>query len=295
MKRLFDLLYRNGTFFVFLFLEIISLGLVISFNSYPSTAFFNSSNSLAGGVMSITSGVSDYFTLSRQHEILIVNQADLKGEIDYLNSKDQYYQEIALENFLLKKKLKALKNDTLSRIDSIEFSDNGFSNFIPAKIVNNSVDRVKNYLTINKGENDGIEAGMGVITPDGVVGKVISVSGNYSTVMSLLHIDNMISSQISRNHSLGSSHWPGLEITESRFYNVPRHVSVLKGDTIITSGFNSIFPEGVVVGTVKEVTLKESDSFYNIEIDLTVDYNNLYHVLVVKNNNLEELQLINAE
>ncbi len=295
MRRLFDLLYRNGAFIVFLFLEIISIGFVISFNSYPSAAFFNSSNSFAGGIMNVTSGVSDYFTLSEQHEILINNQAKLEGKIDYLNNQNEYYREVALENYLLKKKLKALKTDTLARIDSISFSGNGFSNFIPAKVINNSTDRVKNYLTINKGTLDGIEAGMGVMTPDGVVGKVISASDNYSTVMSALHIDNMISSQIKRNHSLGSSHWPGRSITESSFKNVPRHVHVEKGDTIITSGFNSIFPEGIVIGIITNVELKESDSFYNIDIKLSINYNNIYHVLVVKNNNLEELQLINAE
>lgn len=295
MRRLFDLIYRNGTFFIFIFLEIISLGLVISFNSYPSTAFFNSSNSVAGGVMNITSGISDYFTLTKQHEVLISNQASLEERIEVLKQKNQYYQEVAFENRLLKKKLKALKQDTLARIDSVNFIENGFSNFIPAKVISNEVDRIKNYLTLNKGSLDGVTVGMGVMTPEGVVGKVISTSDHYATVMSLLHIENMISGQIERNHALGSVKWHGKNITTSMFNNVPRHVSVKKGDKIITSGYNAIFPEGIPIGVISKVNLEKADTFYEINVDLTVNYNNLYHVLVVKNNNLTEFQLINEE
>lgn len=243
--------------------------------------------------MNVTSGISDYFTLSNQHKILIKDQAKLEDEINYYENQKEYYQEVALENLLLKKKLKALANDTDAIIDSVDFNQSGFLNFIPAKIINNSTERVKNYLTINKGSLDGVEPGMGVITPNGVVGKVISCSDNYATVMSLLHIDNMISSQIKRNHSLGSSQWSGKEINSSNLNDVPRHVFVQEGDTVITSGFNSIFPEGVLIGIIKEATIQDADSFYTIDMDLVVDYSNLYHVLIVKNNNLKELQLIN--
>ena len=154
---------------------------------------------------------------------------------------------------------------------------------IPARVINNSMVVSKNYLTLNKGAMHGIAPGMGVISAEGIVGRVKAVSDHFATVISLLHTSMQVSAKLSNSEVLGTVQWPGNDPCRAQMLYVPRHVQVEPGDTVVTSGYNATFFEGTVVGYVKQVVLRQEAPFYDIELMLSTDFSTLQHVYVVKN------------
>ncbi|MCA6408653.1 MAG: rod shape-determining protein MreC, partial [Cytophagales bacterium] len=222
MERLLKFLFEYRAFFTFLFLELFSAWLVVENNQYQSTAYFNTSNQIAATIISTSQTIREYFSLKD------------------INS------DLAVENSRLRKKLSQQDQILLARELSL-FGDSTIINrfdFTSAKVVNNSTRYYKNFITINRGKKDGIHAGMAAISQWGAVGKVKSVSEHYAVLISLLNIDEQVSSVIKRTGHFGTVQWDG---TEPRFIDlkyIPRHVELKLGDTVVTSGYNSVFPEG---------------------------------------------------
>ena len=266
MERLFNFVYQFRAFFTFLALEIFCSWLIVQNNQYQSTKFFNSSNRLAAGILGFSHNVREYFSLQ------------------------QINTGLADENASLRKKLYQT-NQGLYSLDVHDLKDplivNRFD-FVSAKVVNNSTDLFKNFITVNRGKDAGISRGMAVISADGAVGKVKSVSDHYSVLISLLNIDEQVSSIIKSSGYFGTTQWDGVDprMTQLRF--IPRHVTVHVGDTVITSGYNAVFPEGILVGIIKEVNLKEEALFYDIKVKLAQDFGKLAYVEVVKSNLKQE-------
>ncbi|MDN5212616.1 rod shape-determining protein MreC [Fulvivirgaceae bacterium BMA12] len=261
MRSLFLFLFKYRTFFVFVFLQILCSWLIISNNQYQSAAFFTSSNRMAASIMTTTDNVSDYFNLSTQNKKLADENARLKM---LLNQKQQ------ISGYFLKKRV----TDTAVLKQF---------NYLPAKVVKNSVNWSNNYITINKGSIDGIKKGMGVVSHNGIVGIVKSTSRHFSTITSLLHNNIFISSVIARTGDLCSTTWNGRDPYEASLRFVPRHIQLQFGDTIVTSGYNSIFDAGTLIGTVKETGIEENATFYDVKIDLATDFNSLSYVYVIEN------------
>jgi len=262
MERLLNFVYQYRAFFTFLLLELICAWMIVENNQYQSTKFFNSSNKLAANIIGISQGVREYFSLR------VIN-ADL-----------------AEENARLRTQLEK-RNQSLYTLEVREIKDPAIINrfeYISAKVVNNSTSLFKNYITINQGRNAGIEPGMAAISSDRVVGKVKSVSDHYSVLISLLNIDENVSSVIKRTQHFGTAKWDGTNPRVINLMYVPRHVNPLVGDTVVTSGYNAIFPEGVLVGVIKEVNLKEEALFYDIKVELAQDFGKLAFVEIVKSN-----------
>ena len=260
MRKVLEFLIRNINLIIFLVLESLCFILIFTNNPYQSASFFNSSNELAGIVLEESNNVKEYLSLKKTNEDLARENARLR--------------------FLLTKKY--IRED-------ISFNPNGDTSyqdkysFIPAKVINNSTDNVHNYLTINKGLVDSIKPGMGVVYPNGIVGKVKSCSRNFSTITSVLHTDMLISCKIKKINVTGSLRWEGIDPTRAKLMYVARHIKVAKGDTIITSEFNSVFPEGEMVGIIDEIKIKGDESFYNIVVKLSTDFTALNYVYVVNN------------
>ena len=160
--------------------------------------------------------------------------------------------------------------------------------FVSAKVVSNTVNRFTNFLTINKGEDDGIEPGMAVISSLGAIGKVRMVSKHYSVVTSILHVDVQVSVLLKRTGHFGTVQWDGLNPEIVKLKYIPRHVEPVKGDSVLTSGYNAIFPEGIMVGLVEEVHLSD-ELFYDLKVKLSQDFRKLSYVEVVKNSLNHEL------
>src|SRR5688572_2842704 len=266
MERLFLFVYQNRAFFTFLALELTCAWLVVTNNQYQGAKFFNSSNGIVATMNNFSQGVRDYFQLREVNQMLAEENAALKQKI----SQHQKYIEEA--------------DTTLAIQDSVLLNEYDFES---AKVVNNHVDFFKNYITIDKGEDKGLKPGMAVISPLGAVGKVKLVSNHFAVVTSLLHIDVMISARLKRTEHFGTVQWDGLDPDLIQFKYIPRHVRPAVGDSVVTSGY-AIFPDGIMIGTIAEVNLRDEALFYDLKVKLSQDFRKLSFVTIVKNNMLQE-------
>lgn len=266
MLRIFEFLYKIRTFLLFVLLEFLAVWMIVTNNSPQGAAFFNSSNAWAGKALEKQSEIVQFFSLAEANASL--------------NS----------ENALLKQKLlrhQAQPDSLPLQIDSlleVRYK------FIGAQVIANSLRLSQNYITLNKGEKDGVKPGMGVFNSQGVVGRIKSVSENYAVAFSLLNTSLMLSAKIKTSDVFGSIQWNGTTSSEAQLLYVPRHVKVSKGDTILTSGFNAVFPEGILIGQISEVAVNQKDPNYlALTVQLSTDFSRLTYVYLVENPAFQEL------
>lgn len=260
MERLFLFVYAYRAFFTFLLLEIFCAWLIVENNQYQGAKFFNSSNSFIAETNNLSQGVREFFQLREINRTLAEENAALRNQLQK-------------------------ENPSITQVDSLTVSDSLSVTqfvFVSAKVVNNSVDRFTNFITINKGMDDGIESGMAVISPQGVVGKIKTVSNHYSVVTSLLNVDVMTSAVLKRTGHFGTIQWDGKNPYTINLKFIPRHVKPIVGDTVVTSGYNAIFPEGVMVGIISEVKLRDEELFNELKVKLSQDFKKLSYVTVVR-------------
>lgn len=260
MERLFLFIYQYRAFFTFLVLELFCAWLIVNNNSYQGARYFNSSNSVVASLNNFSQSIRDYFLLRDVNTALAEENAALRKQIEQNNQRLQVLDTLSLSDSLL-----------ISRFD-----------FVSAKVVNNQVDRFKNFVTINKGDDAGLKPGMAVISPFGAVGKVKVVSDHYSVVTSVLNIDVMISAVLKRTGHFGTIQWEGKDPDRITYKYIPRHVKPVVGDTVVTSGYNAVFPEGVMIGTIDKVDLREEALFYELTVKLSQDFRKLSFVTIVK-------------
>ncbi|WP_340152904.1 rod shape-determining protein MreC [uncultured Marivirga sp.] len=271
MRRLFQFIYQYRAFFIFLLLEVISGWLVVNHNDYISASYFNSSSAIAGNVYENKQAVQDYFQLAKVNKNLVQENELLRNRL----AGDSIFLDTAEVN--------------------IPFELSGQYKFVTGKVVNNSVHRFRNYFTLNIGSEEGVEEGMGVINPQGLVGKIKSVSTNFSTAYSALHSSLLISVLIDDTETLCTAKWSGEDPTEISLEYVPRHIKVQEGMQVVSSGYDSIFPQGVKLGKVKNVEIDEESTFYDIEVSLSADFFSLDYVYVIGNKLMQEKDSLEQE
>ncbi len=243
--------------------------MLVGSSPYHSAAYYHSSSALAGTLYETRKNTVQYLNLPSVNEELANDNAKLRE---------------LLSKSLVPIKVSTPVDSSLIRQQPIPY------NFLAAKVINKSVSFQHNYITINKGSDHGIVKGMGVISSKGVVGKVISASKNFSTISSLLNVDVYVSSVIKRNNTFCSVKWDGRDPLKTRLLYVPRHIELQKGDSIVTSGYNTIFPENILIGQINEFSIEENATFYNIDVNLSNDFYKLSYVYVIKNPVQEEIQ-----
>ncbi len=268
MRQLFLFLYRYRFFFTFLAWEFVCTWLIIRNNDYQSSAAFTSSNQLVAYIYDIRSYFTSYIALPRINDELAQENKRL-------------YEQIAL----LKKEIEVLKMNKIKQ--HTDFLPN--YEYIPAKVINNSLLRTKNYLTINKGRKDGVEEGMGVVSSNGIIGKVKASTDNYATVISLLHENIQVASRIKKNNIICTTKWDLLDYREASVLEIGRHVNLSIGDTIVASGFSEVYPEDYPIGVVKTINYPKSNSFLEVKIRLMADFASLSYVYVIKNKKQSEI------
>lgn len=258
MKNLLHFIVRFHFTILFIVFELFCLLLLVNYNNYQKSQFLNSSNSISGGIYEKVSSVTDYLSLAKTNEELSRENAKLNNLLgsSFKSSVDSSFTY----------------SDTLYRQQYI---------YRTAKIINNSVNKQLNYITLNKGRIHGIESDMGVVTVNGVVGVVKSVSENYSSVISLLNSRIKISAKIKKNDYFGSLSWDGKDYRKALLLDIPFHVQVQKGDTIVTSGFSSTFPEGLTLGVIDEVLTSSGSNFQEVKVLLSNDFKSLSYVKVI--------------
>lgn len=260
MRALFDFLRKYNYFFLFLFLEILSVVLISRNGLYQSSKLVSMGNAVSGGVHSVISSVTDYFGLKHQNEVLAEENAKLRAKLE--SSYIQYNQR----EFLVK--------DTVYKQQYT---------YIEADVIKNSWTKRDNYIMINKGENHGIVVDMAVVSPQGMVGVVVNTTDNFSTIMPVLHSDSRNSVKIKRTESNGTLEWDGADYRYAHVVDIPTTHKLYKNDTVITSGLANDFPEGELVGFVVALSSKPGSGFYKVKIKLATDFNKLNHVYVVNN------------
>jgi rod shape-determining protein MreC len=259
MRNLLQFIIRNQLFFIFLLMEIISFTLIFQYNRFHKAGVLNFASSVQGFTYSKVARFKEYLNLRKINQELI-NENNLLH-----NQLDQYKQMV-------------MSTPTLS---AHSYPGRKYS-YVQTRIINNSVNKQYNFITLDRGRDYGIRPEMAVISPKGVVGMVYAASDNFSTVISMINRDFRLSAKIKKNNYFGSLTWDGINPHIAVLSEIPYHVNVQKGDTIVTSGYSTIFPEGILVGTVSSYEVEESN-FFRINVELSVDFNQLNYVYVIHN------------
>jgi len=248
MRNLIELINKHNHVILFILLEISAIGLILQNNQFQRAAFINSTNGITAYWFFTISQIDDYFSLKRTNQLLLEENAKLKSLISH------------------------------QRKDSI--SSTNPHNFIPARIINKSVARANNYLTLDKGYIDGVRKGMGVISNKGVIGIVKETSDHFSSVLSILHSQSKVSIVIKKNNHFGSLQWDGKNYKSAKINDIPSHVKLTKGDTIITSGFSYVYPSNTILGVISEVNTNEYDNFHDLKMTFIEDMKEVKYVNV---------------
>lgn len=270
MRNLLDFLVKYSYWFLFFVLEAVSFVLLFQFNSYQGSIWFSSANAVAGKLYETTSAVESYFQLSKINTELTQRNLYLEQRLCKLEKeKSDSVADSTMENSLLLKSLQPYR-------------------LIPAQVVNMKWGRKDNLLTINKGEADGIKKDMGVVCGTGVVGIVYLTSAHYSIVIPILNSQSNISCVIQGRGYFGYLHWTGGDISEAYVDDVPRHAHFKLYENVVTSGYSSVFPAGIMVGKILHVYNSADQMSYRLRVKLSTDFGRLRDVCVVDNTALSE-------
>ena len=270
MRNLLLFLTKNYYIILFLFLEFISVLFIVQNNHFHRSHVLNSSNNISGNIFEIFSNITGYFNLKNENQKLA-------------------YENVALHNLLRQSFNKESKNkitvkDSLRRLQY---------EYVVAKVVNNATTGRKNFITINAGKNYGIKEESAVICSEGVVGIVRDVSDNFSTIMSVLNENTRIPVTIKKFRENSILTWDGADEWHAKLERIPSNFNINKGDTIVTSAYSSIFPEGIQVGVIDEFEKISGNTFFDVTIKLSTDFSRLKYVNVV--NNLMKEEQLNLE
>ncbi len=277
MHNLVEFLAKYNHWFLFILLEVISMVLLFQFNNYQGSVWFTSANAVVGKVYEADAQVKSYFGLSALNADLTQRNLKLEQQVRYL-------QEALLDK----------NTDSLTMVNGQMQYLSQFG-LIPAKVISSSVDRLDNLITIDKGSDDGVRKDMGVACGNGVVGVVYLVSAHYSIVIPVLNSQSNISCTIQRRGYFGYLRWKGGASDVAYVEDIPRHAHFRKHDKIVTSGYSSIFPPGVMVGEIVQVYNSKDGLSYRLKVKLSVDFGNLRDVCVINDKAMEErIELLRA-
>ncbi|MBU3662566.1 MAG: rod shape-determining protein MreC [Bacteroidetes bacterium] len=271
MRNLIFFLYKYYTFLLFFALEMFSFIVLYRYNNYQKANFLNFTGGVASQFYETVNNTTNYFSLREINDSLMSENARLRGQM--LNA---YYSDGFTQTSI---------NDT--------FYKQQYS-YISANVVNNSVTLRNNYITIDKGALHGIKPDMGVISSNGVVGIVTSVSNHFSTIRSALNSNTKISCMIKKNNAFGSLEWNGDDPTYSSLKYVNKHVPVTSNDEIVTSNYSTLFPQGISVGKVYSHSIEADENFHTIKVELHTNFSELKNVYVIRNILKEEQQALEA-
>ncbi|MBQ7647687.1 MAG: rod shape-determining protein MreC [Paludibacteraceae bacterium] len=294
MHNLLQLIVRFSNFLLLVGLEVVAFIFVIRGNKYQQMVADGAANAVTASIQLANDNVTSYFHLRSDNEQLLEHNAQLLQENNLLRAGITQNECDPSRPKHVNDTLTTRKRDVNETITDNTFylpSDRDYA-FIPARVIAFSNDRHHNYLTLNKGTRDGVTPDMGVIGKDGIVGVVQSVSTHFAVVAPVIHEGLFISSRIGKNDYMATLHWHMPDIRHAELEDVARHVDVKVGDSIVTSGMSAIFPAGMPVGVVSDVSIGEGDSYYDIDVELATDFRSLRAVHILKYNHRAELDSI---
>ena len=271
MRALIDLIIHNKHWFVFLLLEVISLVFLFSSNGYQKSVYFTTANDVVGTTYNVISGITSYLHLQEEnHDLEAVNE------------------QLRKEVFELRQQMAAIQRDSVKRMPALSLK----YDVVRAQVVNMTIHKANNVLTINKGEADGIRPEMGVICSRGVVGIVYMTSRHYSIVMPLLNVNSKISCRLRNSEYFGSLVWQRGYADIAYVTSVPRHAPVKKKDIVETNGYSDIFPPGLPIGMVQKIGDSPDGMSYFLRVKLFANFSTLREVSVITNYSSPERRIL---
>ncbi len=265
MGNLINFIIKYSFAIVFVLMQVVCFIFIFTSNNFHKTAYLTSSNAIAANISDSWSGVLEYINLATVND------------------------ELMLENQELKNKLDRYSRSNVPLLVDAKFE------YIAAKVIGVTSNQSKNFITINKGRASGIKPEMGVVGTEGVVGVVYSVTEDYATILPIINSEVKISVKLNKNDYFGSLSWDASDKRIANLEGIPGYVNLQKGDLVVSSGFSSIFPEGINVGNVESYTQNASTNFYNIKVDLSTDYRNLTYVYVINNTDKNQIDSLMGE
>lgn len=274
MRNLLAFLAKYNHWFVFILLEVICFVLLFRFNNFQGSVYFSSANAVAGKVYEYNSSVTTFFNMSQSNKKLSERNLILEQQVRALT------QYIATNH-----------GDSLAMEQCQKQALAGFK-LIPAKVIQSTINREDNLITIDKGKADGIHEDMGVACGTGVVGVVYMASDHYSIVLPVINVNSNISVMIRKRGYFGFLHWKGTPSDIAYVDDVPRHARFALGDYVVTNGYSSIFPPGIMVGKILHVFNSSDGLSYRVQLRLSTDFGKLRHVCVIDNSALKDKALL---
>lgn len=274
MRNLLAFLAKYNHWFVFILLEVICFVLLFRFNNFQGSVYFSSANAVAGKVYEYNSTVTTFFNMSQSNKKLSERNLILEQQVRALT------QYIATHH-----------GDSLAMEQCQKQALAGFK-LIPAKVIQSTINREDNLITIDKGKADGIHEDMGVACGTGVVGVVYMASDHYSIVLPVINVNSNISVMIRKRGYFGFLHWKGTPSDIAYVDDVPRHARFALGDYVVTNGYSSIFPPGIMVGKILHVFNSSDGLSYRVQLRLSTDFGKLRHVCVIDNSALKDKALL---
>lgn len=272
MRNLIQFLLKHTYLLLLLVYLVVGFIMLFNYNPYHRSVYLGSSNSITGRIYTFSGNIQSYFNLQEINSELLVKNSELETQLLQLQQQMKSVQALkelsdSSQNFLLKK-----------------------YEFISAKVINNSTSRLQNYITLNKGKLDGITPEMGVVDHNGIVGIVSSVSDHFAVVISILNPKLKISAKLNKTDYFGSVTWNGKHTQYGILEELPRHAPIKTGDTLVTSGYSSFFPEGIIIGYIQKVGELQNNGTSNITLRFSTHFDRLGYVRVIKNKMQKELR-----
>lgn len=277
MSELLKFFVRYSSWFLFVIYLIAGSVLLFSGNPFQHHVYLTSANEVSSGLYKASNSVTSYFSLKEINEDLQRRNSDLELEVYRLNKVIDDYSS-------------RLYADTMS----VDLALSRY-HFIIAHVINNSINHAHNYITIEKGRLDGVEPEMGVMDQNGIVGIVNVVGDHTARLISVLNPYLRLACKVKGHNQVGSLVWDGKDPTEVILEELPKHSEFMPGDTIVTSGYSSAFPEGVPVGTIVSSSRDMEDNFYTLRVKLFTDFSTLSTVRVIRDNMRDELATVEKE
>lgn len=270
MQKFLLLFLKRGSFLVFIILEIIAFSMIVKYNHSQRDIFLNSSSIVSGSLLEKYNGLNSYLNLKEiNQQLLEENKRLTQLQINYFRQFDR---------------------------DTSFVKDSTIYELIPAEISNKSIHLHNNYLTLNKGSSDGVKKSMGVIGDNGIIGIIRNVSNNYAQVLSILNEQIRISVLVKNKKYLGNLAWDGTDPNRMTISAIPKHSQINIGDTIITSGYSSIFPKEIEIGTIENFWVdKYSGDNFTVIVKLFVNMNNISYCYIVDNKELIHKKSVEVE
>lgn len=267
MQQIINFIIRYKNLLLYLLLLIISLGFTIQAHSYHHSRFLNSSNWITGSIFQASDNISAYFQLAEENKKLLEENRKLRSLLSNQHIKDTMELDSASLHYKI----------------------------ISGRVIKNSYAAPRNYITIDKGKNQGIDEDMGVITENGILGIVENTSSNFATVQSILNVKSNINAKIKNTDHFGSLVWNAKDYSTVQLTDIPRLVKLNVGDTIVTGAMSSIFPENIPIGTIKKFDLNVEKSFYSIDVALFNDMTGIKNIYVINNLERPEIKALESE